>query len=84
MTLLDVLNKSKIYLSVCDVDLWENFNFAHIYNPESEFVQIFRLLRTWNVAECGSKLGHRDDGHQIDWHNQMHNSTSKSSESVQG
>ena len=38
MTLLDVRNKSKRNLSVCNVDLWENFNFADIYNPESEFI----------------------------------------------
>ena len=78
MTLLDVMNKSKWYLVVCNVDLWDNLNFTDIYNPESEFISIFRL------AECGVKFVHRDDGHQIDWHNQMHNSTPKPSESVQG
>ena len=82
--LLDVITKSKRYPAVCSVDLWENLNFAHIYDAESEFISIFRLLRSWSVAECGSKIVHRDDGHQIDWFNQMHNSTSKSSESVQG
>ena len=84
MTLLDVMNKSKWYLVVCNVDLWDNLNFTDIYNPESEFISIFRLLRSWSLAECWVKFVHRDDGHQIDWHNQMHNSTPKPSESVQG
>ena len=84
MTLLDVMNKSKWYLVVCNVDLWDNLNFTDIYNPESEFISIFRLLRSCSQAECGVKFVHRDKGHQIDWHNQMHNSTSKPSESVQG
>ena len=84
MTLVDVMNKSKWYLVVCNVDLWDNLNFTDIYKPESESISIFRLLRSWSPAECGVKSVHRDDGHQIDWHNQMHNSTSKPSESVQG
>ena len=78
------MNKSKWYLAVCSVDLWENLNIMDIYNPESEFISIFRLLHSWSWSECGSKFVHRDDGHQIDWHNQMHNSTSKRSGSVQG
>ena len=84
MALLDVMNKSKWYLVVCIVDLWDKLNFTDIYNPESEFISIFHLLRSWSLAECGVKFVHRDDGHQIDRHNQMHNSTSKLSESVQG
>ena len=82
MALLDVMNKSKWYLVVCIVDLLDKLNFTDIYNPESEFISIFHLLRSWSLAECGVKFVHRDD--QIDWHNQMHNSTSKLSESVQG
>ena len=46
MMLLDVMNKSKWYLVVCNVDLWDNLNFTDIYNPESEFISIFRLLRS--------------------------------------
>ena len=84
MALLEVMNKSKWYLAVCNVDLWDKLNFTDIYNPESEFISIFRLLRSWSLAECGVKFVHRDDGHQIDWHNQMHNFTSKPSESVLG
>ena len=82
--LFDAINKSKWYLFVCNVDLWEIMNFTDIYNPESEFISNFRFLRSWSLAECGSKFVYRDDGHQIDWHNQMHNFTSKPSESVQG
>ena len=33
--LLDVINKSKWYLAVCNGDLLENFNFADINNPKS-------------------------------------------------
>ena len=84
MALLEVMNKSKWYLVECNVALWGNLNFTDIYNLESEFISIFRLLRSWSLAECGVKFVHRDDGHQIDWHSQMHNSTSKPSESVQG
>ena len=84
MALLEVMNKSKWYLVECNVDLWGNLNFTDIYNPESEFIPIFRLLRSWSLAECGVKFVHRDDSHQIDWHSQMHNSISKPSESVQG
>ena len=79
MMLCDVMNKSKWFLTVCNVDLWDNLNFTDIYNPESEFLSIFRLLRSWSLAECGSKIGH-----QIDWHNQMHNSTFKPSDIVEG
>ena len=84
VTLFDVMNISKWNFFVCNVNLWDNFDFTDIYNSESEFILIFRLLRSWSLAECGLKFVHRDDGHQIDWHNQMHNSTSKPSESVQG
>ena len=77
------MNENKLYLVLCKVYLWDNLNFTDIY-PESEFISIFRLLRSWSLAECGVKFVHRDDGHQINWHNQMHNSTSKPSESVQG
>ena len=66
MALLEVMNKGKWYLVVCNVDLKGNLNFTDIYNPESEFISIFRLLRSWSLAECGMKSVHRDDGHQID------------------
>ena len=59
-------------------------NFTDIYNSESEFISISRLLRSCSLAEDGAKFVHRDDIHQIDRHTQMHNSTSKSSESSQG
>ena len=38
MALLEVMNKSKWYLVVCNVDLKGNLNFTDIYNPESEFI----------------------------------------------
>ena len=78
------MDESKWYLVVCNIDLWNNLNFTDIYNQNPEFISIFRLLRSWSLAECGEKFVHRDDGHQIDWHNQMHNSTSKPYGSVQG
>ena len=78
------MNKSEWYLAMRNVVFVGKFEFYHIINPESEFISIFCLLRGWSLAECGSKFVHRDDGHQIDWHNQMHNFTSKPSESVQG
>ena len=38
MTLLDVMDKSKWYIAVPNVDLWGNLNFADIYNQEVEFI----------------------------------------------
>ena len=49
------MDKRKWYLVVCSVDLWDNLNFTDIYDPESEFISIFRLLRRWSLAECGVK-----------------------------
>ena len=46
MALLDVMNNTKWYLVVCIVDLRDKLNFTDIYNPESEFISIFHLLRS--------------------------------------
>ena len=56
MMLLAGMNESKWYLAVCNVELLENYDFADIYNPKSEFIWNFRLLRSLSLAECGSKF----------------------------
>ena len=69
----------------------------HAHSGEGEIPQLHRLHTTQHTWVRGRYPGcthctfflnfaHSGEGEipQIDWHNQMHNSTSKSSESVQG
>ena len=64
--------------------IYGKFEFCARLQPRFRIYLIFLMLRSWSAVECMSKFVHRDDGHQIDTHNQMHNSTSKPPENVHG
>ena len=75
MTLLDVINTSIRYLA-CNVDLWEDSNFPHVYNQIQNLYKFWVCCAAQVQMSARWKFVHRDDGHQTGWHNEMHNSTS--------